>query len=72
VARAKSRQEKLFGAAVMRRSFELRAQGPEQAFRIVYEGVLRDLGITDDEVVAFLAENRERVDAAIGRGPAAR
>jgi hypothetical protein len=71
VARQKSREEKLFGAAVLRRSFELRAQGPEQAFRTVYQGVLRDLGLTDDEVVAFLSAegNRERVEAAIGRRP---
>jgi hypothetical protein len=71
VARPRSREEKLFGAAVLRRSLELRAQGPEQAFRTVYDGVLRDLGVTDDEVLTFLAENREKVDAAIGRGPAA-
>jgi hypothetical protein len=68
VARQRTREEKLFGAAVMRRSFELR--GPEEsgAFRGVYEGVLRDLGLTDEEVSAYLLAHAAAVEAAIGRG----
>ncbi len=68
MARERTRDEKLFGAAVMRRSFELRGGEGGEAFRAVYQGVLRDLGLTDDEVSAFLAEHAARVDAAIGRG----
>lgn len=70
MARAKSREEKLFGAAVLRRSFELRGDEHRVALQPVYDGVLRDLGISDDEVTAFLAEHGARVDAAIGRGKA--
>lgn len=68
MARGKSRDEKLFGAAVLRRSFELRGPAEAAAFRAVYEGVLRDLQVTDDEVGAFLAAHGPRVDEAIGRG----
>jgi hypothetical protein len=68
VPREKSREEKLFGAAVLRRSFELRGEDQGQAFRAVYQGVLRDLGLSDEEVAEYLAANAERVDAAVGRG----
>ena len=46
MARAKTRDEKLFAAAVLRRSFELRGEAESGAFRFVYDGVLRDLGLT--------------------------
>lgn len=68
MAREKTREEKLFGAAVLRRSFELRGEDQGKAFRAVYLGVLRDLGLTDEEVAGYLAANQERVDAAVGRG----
>ncbi len=68
MGRERTREERLFGAAVMRRSFELRSPVDGAAFRGVYEGVLRDLGLTDDEVTAYLAEHAAAVDAAIGRG----
>jgi hypothetical protein len=67
VAKAKSRDEKLFSAAVLRRSFELRGEEYADGFRFVYEGVLRDLGLEDAEVQAYLAEHREAVEEAIGR-----
>ena len=67
MAREKTRDEKLFAAAVLRRSFELSGDEQRQGFRFVYEGVLRDLGLTDDEVAAFLGTHALEVDAAIGR-----
>jgi hypothetical protein len=72
VARAKTREEKLFSAAVVRRSFELRGEEHKQGFRFVYEGVLRDLQLEDAEVVRFLGEHRDEIEAAIGRGNAER
>jgi hypothetical protein len=68
LARARTRDEKLFGAAVLRRSLELRGDDHRVALQPVYEGVLRDLGLSDDEVTAYLAEHGARVEAAIGRG----
>ena len=67
-ARAKPERERLFSAAVLRRTFE--RAGPEHrgGFAFVYEGVLRDLDLTDDAVARFLAENGAEVDAAVLRG----
>jgi len=70
VARQKTREERLFGAAVLRRSLALRGEAEERALGAVYRGVLRDLGLLDEEVQAYLAEHGDAVDAAIGRGRA--
>ncbi len=68
-ARAKTKEEKLFSAAVLRRSFELRGEEHREQFRFVYEGVLRDLALERCEVEEYLAAHRAEVEAAIGRGP---
>ncbi len=67
MARERTRDEKLFAAAVLRRSFALSGDEQRQGFKFVYEGVLRDLGLSDDEVAAFLETHGLEVDAAIGR-----
>ncbi|HEX9291494.1 MAG TPA: hypothetical protein VF904_18375, partial [Anaeromyxobacteraceae bacterium] len=65
--RAKTKEEKLFSAAVLRRSFELRGEEHKAQFRFVYEGVLRDLALDAAEVEAYLAAHDAEVEAAIGR-----
>jgi hypothetical protein len=67
-ARAKTKHEKLFSAAVLKRSFELRGDEHREQFRFVYEGVLRDLALEAAEVDEYLAAHRAEVEAAIGRG----
>jgi hypothetical protein len=67
VAKEKTKAEKLFSAAVLRRSFELQDAQYRDGFRYVYEGVLRDLGLDADEVDEFLVAHLAEVDAAIGR-----
>ena len=67
MAKPKTRDEKLFSAAVVRRSFELQDEQYRAGFQFVYQGVLRDLELTDAEVEAFLAEHQAEVEAAIGR-----
>ena len=67
MAREKTRDEKLFSAAVLRRSFELQNPEYRDGFRFVYEGVLRDLGLEDAEVERYLEAHRDEVDKAIGR-----
>ena len=69
MARQKTKEEKLFSAAVLRRSFELRGEEHRAQFRFVYEGVLRDLRLEEAEVEAYLAGHRVEVEAALGRGP---
>lgn len=68
-AKEKTKEEKLFAAAVLRRSFQLQDGEYREGFRFVYEGVLRDLGLDDAEVEAFLESHRSEVEAAIGRRP---
>jgi len=67
VARERTKDEKLFAAAVLRRSFELSGDEQRQGFKFVYEGVLRDLELADEDVVEFLKVHSLEVDAAIGR-----
>jgi hypothetical protein len=67
VARAKTKSEKLFSAAVLRRAFELRGEEHKEAFLFVYRGVLRDLELEESEVDAYLAKHQKEVEAAIGR-----
>ena len=69
--RKKTRDERLFSAAVLRRSFELAAPEHRGAFTFVYEGVLRDLGVEDADVQEFLASHAAEVEAALGRRGAA-
>ena len=69
MARAKTREEKLFAAAVLRRTFELRGDEHREQFLFVYAGVLRDLALEPADVDAYLTSHRDAVDAVIGRGP---
>jgi len=66
----KTPKDKLFGAAVLKMSFRLRGNEDSPAFKGIYPGVLRDLGLEDAQVEAFISENREAVEKA-ARGSAA-
>jgi len=66
-ATPKTRGEKLFSAAVLRRSFELRGEEHAEGFQFVYQGVLRDLAIEDAEVLEFIRQHRDAVEQALGR-----
>ena len=61
---AKTREQKLFGAAVLKASFALREALQSPAFKLVYPGVLRDLGLEDKEVDEYIASHREAVEKA--------
>jgi hypothetical protein len=67
VAKERTKEERIFSAAVLRRSFELQDGQYREGFQFVYKGVLRDLGLEDAEVVEFLASHGPEVDAVIGR-----
>ena len=67
MAKPKTREERLFSAAVLRRSFELQEARYQDGFQFVYEGVLRDLGLEAQEVEEYLAAHRAEVEQAIGR-----
>ena len=59
---SKNKKNPLLGAAVVKQV--LRRQGPS-ASTTLYDGLLRDLGLTDQEVVEFLKENAAEVEAAL-------
>ena len=65
--KAKTKAERLFSAAVLRRGFELQDGQYKEGFRFVYEGVLRDLGLEEREVEEYLEKHRAEVEAAMGR-----
>ncbi len=72
MVKPKTRDERLFAAAVLRRSFELdhAESGPD--YRQIYAGVLRDLELEDEEVRAHLEAHRGEVEEAVGPGPRSR
>lgn len=55
--------DRLFGAAVVKRV--LRKTGDPDATSSLYQGILRDLGVTDAEVEHYLSEHDAEVEAAI-------
>lgn len=64
MAKEKTLKEKLYGAAVLKVSFVLRAADESPAFKAIYPGVLRDLDLTEAQVDAYIAENRDVVEKA--------
>jgi hypothetical protein len=68
VAPPRTREERLFSAAVLRRSILTGPPDAGGALESVYAGVLTDLGLEPAEVEAYLAENAAAVDAALRRG----
>ncbi len=54
----------LFGAAVVKAVLRKRTGGG-QSTSSLYEGILRDLGVTDEDVEVYLAEHSEEVELAI-------
>ena len=54
----------LFGAAVVKAVLRKRS-GESGATSTLYEGILRDLGVSDAEVEKYLADHEEDVEQAI-------
>ncbi len=55
----------LDGAALLKLTFLLQGKQDHPNFRVVYRGVLRDLGLTDAQVERHLAQHRERLRAVL-------
>lgn len=61
----KTREERLFGAACLKLTLD-RAGNPSQAAGSeIYRDTLNDLGLSEEDVEAYLAENRSLVQAAL-------
>ncbi len=59
-----ARKNPLFGAAIVKAVLRKRA-GDGAATSSLYEGILRDLGVSDADVERYLAEHEEEVELAI-------
>jgi hypothetical protein len=62
-AKKSPRKNPLFGAAIVKAV--LRKRNGVTASSDLYEGILRDLGVTDSQVEEYLAEHAEEVELAI-------
>ena len=72
MGKPKGLKDKLWGAAVLKLSFVLRSAEDSPAFKAIYPGVLRDLGVEDAAVDEYIKSHREAVEkAARGRAPGA-
>jgi len=69
VAKVKTLEERLWGAAVLKMSFRLRGAEQSPAFKGIYPGVLRDLDVDDAAVDTFIEANKERVEKAAKGAP---
>ena len=63
-ARKAGRKTPLFGAAVVKAVLRKRT-GDSSATSTLYEGILRDLGVSDAEVEKYLSEHEAEVEQAI-------
>jgi hypothetical protein len=62
---AKGRKNPILGAAVLKALLQRRSGDDQAKAQSLYEGVLRDLDLTDEQVGAYLAEHAEEVEEAI-------
>ena len=58
------KKNRLLGAAVVKAVLRKRTGDPE-ATSTLYEGILRDLGVTDAQVETYLLEHEAEVEQAI-------
>jgi hypothetical protein len=69
----KTRRKALLGAAVLKALLRRRAGDDQEKTQALYDGILRDLLLTDAEVDAYLESHAEEVEQAIRghgrRGP---
>ena len=64
MGKPKGLKDKLWGAAVLKVSFRLRDAEDSPAFKAIYPGVLRDLGVEDATVEEYISSHREAVEKA--------
>ena len=60
-------KDPLFSAAVLKLSTAQKGLADTPGFRVVYAGVIRELGVTDSQVEAYIAEHRDHLLAHIRR-----
>jgi hypothetical protein len=64
---ARTREQALFGAAVLKLSFLMKKMHHQPGFRVVYFGTLAEFNLTDAEVNAFIQSHRLELEAHLGK-----
>jgi hypothetical protein len=65
VTHSSSRRDPIFGAAVLKLTFQRRRDEQSPQFRAIYSGVLRDLKVTDEQVEAYIQAHLPELEEAI-------
>ena len=63
----RSQADALHGAACLK--VQLQRTGGAGGGNEIYRGILEDLGLTDREVDEYIAQNRDRIEAALDGSP---
>jgi hypothetical protein len=58
-------RDPLFGAAILKLSFLLKDKADQPGFRVVYYGTLKELGLTNSQIDAYIAQHRTELEAHI-------
>ena len=60
-AKRKSRSERLKSAAIVKLKYQMLSGTMDRGFNTVYQGVLSDLGLTEDEVEKYIEAHAEEL-----------
>jgi hypothetical protein len=63
----RTKEERLFGAACLKAQLE-KAGSSDLGVSTIYQGTLKDLSLSDEEVSFFLDSQREQVEEALAKG----
>ena len=55
----------LFSAAILKFSFIMNGMVDNPGFRVVYFGTIKELGLTDRQVDAYIEQHRDELEADI-------
>ena len=67
-AKRKSRSERLRSAAIVKLKYQMLSGTMDKGFNTVYQGVLSDLGLTEDEVEKYIEAHIEELKKACLEG----
>ena len=62
---ALNKQSSLFGPAVLKLSFMIKDIIDQPGFRVIYFGTLKELGLVDSQIDAYIQEHRDELEAHI-------
>ena len=65
MAGSSKKRDPLFGAAVLKLTFQRRHDEQSPQFRAIFQGVLRDLKVTEAQVDAYLDAHLPELEAAM-------